>query len=227
MPVTYPQLNIFEMPLILPMDKSTTNIEKGVLYVVATSIGHLEDITLRAIKTLAAVDLVVAEDTRHTGRLLAHHGVSTAQAAYHEHNETTKTPRLINRLKVGDAIALVTDAGTPGVSDPGYRLVTTALAEGIRVVPIPGVSALVTALSVSGLPTDSFIFIGFLPHQKVRRLDRIESLADEDRTLIFYESPRRVLGFIKELISVLGDRQAVLGREMTKLHEEFIRGELS
>jgi 16S rRNA (cytidine1402-2'-O)-methyltransferase len=215
------------MLLTLPMDKSAADIEKGVLYVVATPIGHLEDITLRAIKTLAAVDLVVAEDTRHTGRLLAHHGISTVQAAYHEHNETTKIPKLINQLKAGDAIALVTDAGTPGVSDPGYRLVTTALADGIRVVPIPGVSALVTALSVSGLPTDSFIFIGFLPSKKVRRLDRIESLADEDRTLIFYESPRRVLGFIQELISGLGDRQAVLGREMTKLHEEFIRGRLS
>ncbi len=199
----------------------------GTLYVVATPIGNRDDITLRAIKTLAAVDLVVAEDTRHTGRLLAHHNISTAQSAYHEHNETRKTPRLIKQLKAGDDIALVTDAGTPGVSDPGYRLVTTALSEGIQVVPVPGVSALITALSVSGLPTDSFVFIGFLPPKKARRLGQIESLADDARTLIFYESPKRIHRLVRELSSILGDRPAVLGREMTKLYEEFIRGRLS
>ncbi len=215
------------MPLTLPTDRVSAASGTGTLYVVATPIGNRDDITLRAIKTLAAVDLVVAEDTRHTGRLLAHHDISTAQTAYHEHNETRKTPRLITRLKAGDNMALVTDAGTPGVSDPGYRLVTTALNEGIRVVPIPGVSALITALSVSGLPTDSFVFVGFLSPKKARRLGRIESLADDDRTLIFYESPKRILRLIYELISRLGDRSAVLGREMTKLYEEFIRGRLS
>jgi len=219
------------MPLTLPMDKRCTTVEtdlgRGTLYVVATPIGNRDDITLRAIKTLSAVDLVVAEDTRHTGRLLAHHGISTAQIAYHEHNETRMTPRLITQLKAGNDMALVTDAGTPGVSDPGYRLVTTALAQGLRVVPIPGVSALITALSVSGLPTDSFVFIGFLPSKKGRRLGLLESLAEDDRTLIFYESPRRIYRLVRELMSILGDRPAVLGREMTKLYEEFIRGRLS
>jgi len=215
------------MPLTLPMDNSSITVGTGTLYVVATPIGNRDDITLRAVKTLMAVDLVVAEDTRHTGRLLAHHEIPTAQTAYHEHNATRKTPRLINQLKTGDNLALVTDAGTPGVSDPGYRLVTTALDEGIPVIPIPGVSALITALSVSGLPTDSFVFIGFLSPKKARRTTQITDLADDPRTLIFYESPKRIHALITELASAWGNRPAVLGREMTKLYEEFIRGRLS
>ena len=215
------------MPLNLPTDRTRIDTGPGTLYVVATPIGHRDDITLRAIRILADVDMVAAEDTRHTGRLFAHYKISTRLIAYHEHNEARQTPRLIDRLKAGNDIALVSDAGTPGISDPGYRLVTAALADSIPVIPIPGASALVTALSVSGLPTDSFIFIGFLPHKMARRTELLKRLADEDRTLIFYESPKRVLVFIKELESVLGDRSAVLGREMTKLYEEFLRGTLS
>jgi len=215
------------MPSNLPTDRARIDAGAGTLYVVSTPIGHLDDITLRAIRILTDVDMVAAEDTRHTGRLFAHYKISTRLIAYHEHNEARQTPRLIDRLKAGNDIALVSDAGTPGVSDPGYRLVTIALDSGIPVIPIPGASALVTALSVSGLPTDSFIFIGFLPHKKTRRTKRLKALADENRTLIFYESPKRILDFIKELESVLGDRPVVLGREMTKLHEEFLRGRLS
>ena len=215
------------MPSNLPTDRTRIDVGPGTLYVVATPIGHRDDITLRAIRILADVDMVAAEDTRHTGRLFSHYKISTRLIAYHEHNEAGQTPRLIDRLKAGNDIALVSDAGTPGISDPGYRLVTAALADSIPVIPIPGASALVTALSVSGLPTDSFIFIGFLPHKKARRTERLKALADEDRTLIFYESPKRILDFIKELESVLGDRPVVLGREMTKLHEEFLRGRLS
>ena len=215
------------MPSNSPTDKSRIDIAAGTLYVVATPIGHRDDITLRAIRILTDVDIVAAEDTRHTGRLLAHHKISTQLIPYHEHNETRQTPRLIDQLKTGNDVALVSDAGTPAISDPGYRLVTTALTNRIPVIPIPGVSALVTALSVSGLPTDSFIFIGFLSHKKTQRMERLKTLADEDRTLIFYESPKRLLVFIQALESVLGDRQAVLAREMTKLHEEFLRGTLS
>ncbi len=215
------------MPSNLPTDRTRIDAGAGTLYVVSTPIGHLDDITLRAIRILTDVDMVAAEDTRHTGRLFAHYKISTRLIAYHEHNEARQTPRLIDRLKAGNDIALVSDAGTPGISDPGYRLVTVALDSHIPVIPIPGASALVTALSVSGLPTDSFIFIGFLPHKKARRTERLKAFADEDRTLIFYESPKRILDFIKELESVLGDRPVVLGREMTKLHEEFLRGRLS
>jgi len=215
------------MPSNLPTDRARIDAGAGTLYVVSTPIGHLDDITLRAIRILTDVDMVAAEDTRHTGRLFAHYKISTRLIAYHEHNEARQTPRLIDRLKAGNDIALVSDAGTPGISDPGYRLVTVALDSHIPVIPIPGASALVTALSVSGLPTDSFIFIGFLPHKKTRRTERLKALVDENRTLIFYESPKRILDFIKELESVLGDRPVMLGREMTKLHEEFLRGRLS
>jgi len=215
------------MPSNLPTDRTRIDAGAGTLYVVSTPIGHLDDITLRAIRILTDVDMVAAEDTRHTGRLFAHYKISTRLIAYHEHNEARQTPRLIDRLKAGNDIALVSDAGTPGISDPGYRLVTVALDSHIPVIPIPGASALVTALSVSGLPTDSFIFIGFLPHKKTRRTERLKALVDENRTLIFYESPKRILDFIKELESVLGDRPVMLGREMTKLHEEFLRGRLS
>jgi len=194
---------------------------------VATPIGHRDDITIRAIRVLTDADAVVAEDTRHTGRLMAYYKISTRLIAYHEHNEARQTPRIIDQLKAGNDIALVSDAGTPGISDPGYRLVTAALANCIPVSPIPGASALVTALSVSGLPTDSFIFIGFLPRKKAQRTERLKALRAENRTLIFYESPQRLLMFVKTLESVLGDRLAVLGREMTKLHEEFLRGTLS
>jgi 16S rRNA (cytidine1402-2'-O)-methyltransferase len=197
------------------------------LYVVATPIGNLEDITLRAIKTLDGVDLIAAEDTRHTMRLLSHYRIRTPLISCHEHNEHQRTPELIDKIRSGAAVALVSDAGTPSVSDPGYRLVRAALEQGLNVFPIPGVSAAVTALCASGLPTDAFVFLGFAPKKKGRRMELLESLAAESRTLVFYESPRRVVVFMDEIRSVMGDRPAVLAREMTKLHEEFIRGSLA
>ena len=215
------------MPSPLPMDERDAIRCPGGLYVVATPIGNLEDITLRAIKTLNGVDLIAAEDTRHTSRLLAHYRIRTPLVSCHEHNEQQRSPELIGKIQSGAAVALVSDAGTPSVSDPGYRLVRAALAHGVGVFPIPGVSAAVTALCASGLPTDAFVFLGFAPRKKGRRRDLLESLAAETRTLVFYESPRRVATFLEEILTVTGDRPAVLAREMTKLHEEFIRGTLS
>jgi len=201
--------------------------ESGALYVVATPIGNRNDITVRALNILVNVDFVAAEDTRHTGRLLAHHNIKCHMISFHEHNEGERTQDLINRLKSGSSVALVSNAGTPSVSDPGYRLVKEAVINHIRVIPIPGVSAVITALSVSGLPTDSFVFIGFPAKKKARRLKQRKDLAAESKTMVFYESPKRILTFLKEIIFVMGDRHAVLSREMTKLHEEFIRGFLS
>jgi 16S rRNA (cytidine1402-2'-O)-methyltransferase len=207
--------------------QSNPNNKPGILYVVATPIGNRDDITLRALDTLGHVDLVAAEDTRHTGRLLAHHNIKCRMISFHEHNESDRTPDLINRLKAGSSVALVSNAGTPSVSDPGYRLVKEAVINHIRVIPIPGVSAVIAALSVSGLPTDSFVFIGFPAKKKAKRLNQLKELAGESKTMVFYESPKRILTFLKEIISVMGDRYGVLSREMTKLHEEFIRGFLS
>ena len=197
------------------------------LYVVATPIGNPDDITLRALRVLAEVDLIAAEDTRKTGQLLAHHGIQGHMAAYHEHNEERKTPELISRIQAGASVAVVSDAGTPSVSDPGFRLVRAALVAGLPVVPVPGVSAAVTALSVSGLPTDAFVFVGFAPRKAAARRRLFERLAPLAETLIFYESPRRITGLLADLAEVCGDRQAVLGREMTKTYEEFLRGPLS
>jgi 16S rRNA (cytidine1402-2'-O)-methyltransferase len=215
------------MPLPLPTDEREHVRCPSGLYVVATPIGNLEDITLRAINTLNGVDLIAAEDTRHTSRLLSRYQIRTPLISCHEHNELQRTPELIEKIQSGAAVALVSDAGTPSVSDPGYRLVRTAVAHRLDVFPIPGVSAAVTALSASGLPTDAFLFLGFAPKKKGKRREFLESLAAESRTLVFYESPRRVAAFLEEIRMVMGDRQAVLGREMTKLHEEFIRGVLS
>ncbi len=199
----------------------------GTLYVVATPIGNPMDITLRALAVLKSVDVVAAEDTRETGKLLAVHDIHTPQQAYHEHNERQRTPALVRLLAGGGAIALVSDAGTPTVSDPGYRLIRAASEAGIPVVPIPGASAALTALSVSGLPTDQFRFVGFLPKKGGQRRQTLHQLASETATLVLFESPRRVLGLLSELRECFGDRQAVLGREMTKPHEEFIRGPLA
>ena len=215
------------MPLPLPTDDREPVRCAGGLYVVATPIGNLEDITLRAIKTLSEVDLIAAEDTRHTARLLSHYRIRTPLISCHEHNEHQRTPELIDKIRSGAAVALVSDAGTPSVSDPGYRLVRAAAEQGLNVFPIPGVSAAITGLCASGLPTDAFIFLGFAPKKKGKRMDLLASLRAEPRTLVFYESPRRVVGFLDEIRSVMGDRPAVLAREMTKLHEEFIRGTLS
>ncbi len=215
------------MPLNSPTDNRQHLEKTGDLYVVTTPIGNMEDITLRALKTLGQVDLVAAEDTRHTGRLLAYHDIKNNLISYHEHNEEARTPVLIHRLKTGSSVALVTNAGTPAVSDPGYRLVKAAIANDIRVIPIPGVSAVITAISAAGLPTDSFIFSGFPARKKSKRIEQLKALAKENRTLIFYESPGRILTLMEEIINVMGDRYCVLCREMTKLHEEFLRGILS
>lgn len=197
------------------------------LYVIATPIGNLDDITLRALRILQAADVVAAEDTRHTARLLSHHGIRADLISFHEHNEAERTPGLIARLEAGESVAVVSDAGTPSVSDPGFRLVREAVEKGIKIVPIPGPSAAVTALSASGLPTDAFAFIGFPPKKPGRRLSLLQTLKEWPHTLVFYDSPKRIQGFIEELIQILGDRRAVLGREMTKTYEEFIRGSLS
>lgn len=199
----------------------------GGLYVVATPIGNLEDITLRAIRILTGVDLIAAEDTRHTARLLAHHRIHTPLISCNEHNEHQRSVALIAKIRSGGSVALVSDAGTPLVSDPGYRLVRAAVEEGVDVFPVPGVSAAIAALCASGLPTDSFVFIGFAPKKSGSRRELLQSLAAGSRTLVFYESPRRVTALLETVESVMGDRQAVLARELTKLHEEFIRGRLS
>lgn len=199
----------------------------GHLYVVATPIGNLEDITFRAVRVLSESDCIAAEDTRHTARLLEHYKIKTPLVSYHEHNEVKRAAEFIERMKGGTDIALVTDAGTPSVSDPGYRLVKAAAEAGIRIVPIPGVSAAITALSAAGLATDAFVFIGFAARKSARRREQLNVLSAEKRTLIFYESPRRIVGFLDDVAAAMGDRQAVLAREMTKIHEEFLRGTLS
>ncbi len=202
-------------------------LKTGVLYVVATPIGHMQDITLRALSILSQVDLIAAEDTRHTGRLLKTHGIEKRLVSCHEHNEARRTAELVTLLREGARVALVSDAGTPTVSDPGYRLVQEALAQAIPVVPIPGAAAAVAALSVSGLPTDAFTFFGFPARRKEKRLQELAVAAQLPHTLIFYQSPQRLNAFLEELLAVMGDREAVLAREITKLHEEFIRARLS
>ena len=199
----------------------------GVLYVVATPIGNREDITLRALDILREVDLIAAEDTRKSGNLLTHYQIKNRLISFHEHNEKKRTPELIGKLLDGMTIALVSNAGTPLVSDPGYRLLEAAIANKITVTPIPGVTAATAAMSVSGLPTDSFVFIGFAPKKKGKRLQFLTELSAEPRTLIFYESPKRILSLMEEIISCMGDRNAMLAREMTKMHEEFVRGTVS
>ena len=209
------------------MDSRSRPTGPGTLYVVGTPIGHLDDITLRALSVLKAVDLVAAEDTRNTGRLLRHFGITASLVSYHEHNETARTPDLLRRLQQGASIAVVTNAGTPGISDPGYRIVAAAATAGLRVVPVPGPVAAAAALSASGLPTNAFVFEGFLPKKAGKRSRQIMALASETRTVIVYESPQRIAALIAEMLPVFGDRRAVLAREMTKRYEEFIRGGLS
>lgn len=199
----------------------------GALYVVATPIGNLNDMTLRALEVLEKVDVIAAEDTRHTKRLLSHFNIKSRLIAYHEHNEEESARGVLHLLQSGASVALVSSAGTPTVSDPGYRLVHTAIAENIRVIPIPGVSAAVTALSASGLPSDRFCFIGFLAARSKKRREQIASLAGVSATLIFYESPNRILATLADMVEIFGDRPAVCARELTKTYEEFLRGELS
>jgi 16S rRNA (cytidine1402-2'-O)-methyltransferase len=197
----------------------------GTLFLVGTPIGNLEDITLRAVKTLKAVDLIACEDTRQTLKLLSHYGIVKPTISYHEHNELTRAAELVVHLESGDNIALVTDAGTPGVSDPGYRLVALAVRHHIAVVPIPGPSAFLSALVASGLPTDSFRFSGFLPAKAGARRTALEAILDSPLTQIFYEAPHRITETLRDVVAILGpERHVVIAREVTKLHEEFLRG---
>lgn len=197
------------------------------LYLVSTPIGNLEDITLRALRVLKEVDLIACEDTRHTRKLLDHFGIRKPVISYHEHNEQTRAAELAGRLAQGESIAIVTDAGTPGISDPAYRIVRAAIKQGVEVVPIPGPAALIAGLVSSGLPTDSFYFGGFLPPRKGARRTRLNELRSERSTLVFYESPHRIREALSDAEDVLGDREASLARELTKLHEQFLRGRLS
>ncbi|MBW2408603.1 MAG: 16S rRNA (cytidine(1402)-2'-O)-methyltransferase [Deltaproteobacteria bacterium] len=215
------------MPSNSPINEPNPLKNTGTLYVVATPIGNQDDITVRALSVFREVDLIAAEDTRKTRRFLALHDVRSKLVSYHEHNEEKRTPQLIQKLLCGHQIALASNAGTPSVSDPGYRLIQAAISHNIEVVPVPGVSAAIAALSVAGLPTEAFVFTGFLSKKKGRRLKQLQDLATEDRTFIIYESPKRILALLQDIITILGDRRAVLAREMTKIHEEFIRGRVS
>jgi 16S rRNA (cytidine1402-2'-O)-methyltransferase len=194
------------------------------LYIVSTPIGNLEDITLRALRVLREADLIACEDTRQTRKLLDHYGISKPAVSYHDHNEAARTAELIGRLEQGQNIALVSDAGTPLISDPGYRLVAAAIAAGITVVPIPGPSAVTGALAAAGLGTDSFRFCGFLPPKSSQRRKTFEELKQEPCTLVFYEAPHRILEALEDIHAVMPSRPVVIARELTKLHEEFLRG---
>jgi 16S rRNA (cytidine1402-2'-O)-methyltransferase len=199
----------------------------GSLYIVGTPIGNLEDITFRALRTLKMVDLIACEDTRRTQKLLNYYGIRTRTTSYHEHNELTRAPELIIELEGGSDIALVSDAGMPGISDPGYRLVKLAIRHNLPVVPVPGASAFVAALAASGLAVDKFRFLGFLPGKPSQRRRALEEVKAGRKTLVFYEAPHRVLEMLADVRKILGDRPVVLAREVTKVHEEFLRGPAS
>jgi len=195
------------------------------LYLVGTPIGNLEDITLRAVRVLKEVDVIACEDTRQTQKLLNHYAISTRTTSYHEHNEMTKSAELVKELQEGASVALVTDAGMPGISDPGYRLIALAIRHHVPVVPIPGASAFLAALVASGLPTDSFRFSGFLPAKRGERRAALEAIKGSPRTQVFYETPHRIVEALEDVVEVLGARRhVVIAREVTKLHEEFLRG---
>jgi 16S rRNA (cytidine1402-2'-O)-methyltransferase len=207
------------------MTESTLpQLTPGTLYLVATPIGNLEDITLRALRTLKECDLVAAEDTRRTGQLLKHFGISKPLLSYFQFNEARRSEDILARLQRGEKVALVTDAGSPGISDPGERVVKAAVAAGLRVETVPGPTALVAALTASGLPADEFHFIGFLPHKSGQRRTRLEQLKQLQGTLVLYESPYRVEKLLQELVDIFPDRRTVLARELTKKFEEFLRG---
>jgi 16S rRNA (cytidine1402-2'-O)-methyltransferase len=199
----------------------------GTLYLVSTPIGNLEDITHRAIRVLGEVDLIACEDTRHTRKLLSHYNINTRTISYHEHNERERASELMKLLGAGSNVAIVSDAGTPGISDPGFRVARLAFESGVRVVPVPGPSALVTALVATGLPTDEFFFGGFLPSRSGARRTKLKELEAIPATLIFYEAPHRIAATLKDALEILGEREAVVARELTKVHEEIARGRLS
>jgi len=200
--------------------------ERGMLYLVSTPIGNLEDISLRALRILAEVDIIAAEDTRRTGLLLKHFGIQNRMESYHEHNKARKSTFLLNQLGRGNSVAIVSDAGTPGISDPAYDLVRKAVQASLPVVPIPGATAAISGLTVSGLPTDRFVFEGFLPPKKGRKA-RLETLASETRTIILYEAPHRLLRTLSDLLETMGDRTIAVCRELTKKFEEVLRGSIS
>jgi 16S rRNA (cytidine1402-2'-O)-methyltransferase len=207
------------------MEQDLPPLTPSTLYLVATPIGNLEDITLRALRTLKECDLVAAEDTRRTGILLKHFGISKQMLSYFQFNEAKRSEEIIERLRRGEKIALVTDAGSPGISDPGEKVAKAAIAAGFRVEPVPGPSALVSALTASGLPTEEFHFIGFLPHKSGQRRKKLESLAAVEGTLVLYESPYRIEKLLSELKDIFPARRVVLARELTKKFEEFLRGQ--
>lgn len=200
--------------------------DRGMLYLVSTPIGNLEDITLRALRILAEVDIIAAEDTRRTGLLLKHFGIQNRMESYHEHNKARKSTFLLNQLGRGNSVAIVSDAGTPGISDPAYHLVRKAVQASLPIVPIPGATAAISSLTVSGLPTDRFVFEGFLPPKKGRKA-RLETLASETRTIILYEAPHRLLRTLSDLLEAMGDRTIAVCRELTKKFEEVLRGSIS
>ncbi len=199
----------------------------GTLYIVATPIGNLEDITFRAVRILGEVDLIAAEDTRHSRKLLSHFGISRPITSYYDHNKEFKGNYILDKLREGLSVALIADAGTPCISDPGYQLTRDAASSGIPVVPVPGPSAAIAALSAAGLPTDRFVFEGFLPSRPGKRREKLLSLKGEDRVMVFYESPRRILAALADLAEVMGNREVVVARELSKVHEEFVRGALA
>lgn len=201
-------------------------IQRGVLYVVPTPIGNLEDITLRALNILKHVDVIAAEDTRTTKFLLDHYNIEKTLISFYSHNEQVRVPQIIQRLKNGDSVAIVSDAGTPGISDPAFSIITAAIENEIKIIPLPGATAFVPVLVASGMATHEFVFEGFLPHKKGRRT-KLERLKNEERTIVLYESPHRILKTLTELLEYCGDRKVVVGREMTKIYEEIIRGNLS
>lgn len=196
----------------------------GRLYIVSTPIGNLSDMTFRAVEVLKSASLIAAEDTRKTGRLLKHFEIKTQMTSYHEHNEIEKAVKILDRLSSGEDVAVVSDAGTPSVSDPGYRLISSAVKAGFELIPIPGPSAAIAALSISGLPTDSFFFCGFLPDKKGKRITKLEEMKDVRQTLIFYVSKWKVTKTLEDILAVLGDRRACFCRELTKMHEEVLYG---
>jgi len=201
--------------------------EQGILYVVSTPIGNLEDITLRALRILREVDLIAAEDTRRTRKLLSHYDIHTPLTSYFEHNKLAKSELLLGKLNQGQSIALVSDAGTPGISDPGYLIIKVCIEANIQIVPIPGATACIAAAAVSGFPLHNFVFEGFLSPKSGKRRKKLESLRNEPRTLIFYESPHRLVKFLKDALEIFGDRHIAIVREMTKVFETIYRGQIS